>query len=107
MLNDALFVSDALHERTIELADGSKHNLTFKELPAAAFNAYHRAVSSEDEAAQDGSRAALIAASLFNKDGTPAITLDKAMTLKPVVQGHMIAAILEVNGFGGKKSGND
>lgn len=100
MLNDSLFVSDALHERTVKLPDGSEHALHFKELPAVTFRQFHLAEQSKDEAVQAGSMARLIAASLCEPDGNPAITYAKALTLKPAAANALVAEILVVNGFG-------
>ena len=99
MLSDSLFVSPALHERTVTLSDGSKHVLHFKELPAVAFRAFHLAEQSKDEEVQAGSMAKLIAASLCNPDGSPALTYEKALTLKPGAANAMVAEILSINGL--------
>ena len=103
MLSESLFVSAALHERTVTLPDGSAHVLHFKELPAVAFRAFHLAEQSADEAVQAGSMAKLIAASLCNPDGSAAITYEKACTLKPGAANALVQEILAVNGLGAKE----
>lgn len=100
MLNESLFVSDKLHERTVKLPDGSEHSLYFRELPAVTFRSFHLAEQSKDEAVQAGSMAKLIAASLCEPDGKSAITYAKALTLKPSAANALVAEILIVNGFG-------
>ena len=106
MLGDAFFVSETLHERSITLADGSKHKLHFKELLSTAFTSYHTDINSDDEDVRNSAAPKIIAAGLVDADGKPAVSAEKAAQLKPLVQGQMVRAILEVNGFG-KKSGND
>ena len=100
MLDESLFVSDAVHERPIELPDGKKHVLHFKELPATAFRAYHLAEKSEDAEVRATAVARLIAASLCNPDGSPAMTFERACKLKPAPASAMLQAVLNVNGFG-------
>jgi hypothetical protein len=102
MMDESLFVSDKLHERTVELTDGSKHVLHFKELPAVTFRAFHLAEKSSDEDVQAGSMAKLIAASLCDPDGKPAMSYAKALTLKPAAANALVQEILAVNGFGDK-----
>ena len=97
MLADTLFLSVALNKRTITLPDGTEHALLFKEAGSGVFRAYWRADADAD--AQDLAAARLIAASLVNEDGSPAITVERAAQLKPAVSGQIVAAILEVNGF--------
>lgn len=102
MMDESLFVSDKLHERTVELPDGSTHVLHFKELPAVTFRAFHLAEKSSDEDVQTGSVAKLIAASLCDPDGKPAMTYAKVLTIKPAAANAFVQEILAVNGFGDK-----
>lgn len=103
MLNESLFVSEKLHERTVKLPDGSEHVLHFRELPAVTFRQFHMAEQSKDEDVQAGSIARLIAASLCEPDGKPAILYAKALTLKPAAASALVTEILAVNGFGEKQ----
>lgn len=103
MLDQSLFVSDTLHERQIQLPDGSTHMLHFKELPAMAFRAFHLAEQSKDDEVRAGAVARLIAASLCNPDGKPALTYEEACRLKPGPTTEMLNEILSVNGFGRKE----
>jgi hypothetical protein len=98
MLNDALFVSDRIHEKEVELADGSKHILHFKELSAIEFRKFALAEQSEDNAVRAASMSHLIAASLCDPEGKPALTAQKAATIKPMAFNAIFAAIMEVNG---------
>lgn len=99
MLADSLFLSEVVNKRTITLPDGTEHDLYFKEASSAVFRAYWRANGAEDLDEQEIAAARLIAASLINPDGTPAITVERAAKLKPTVSGQIIGKILEVNGF--------
>jgi hypothetical protein len=74
MLDKSFFVSTELQEREVELADGSKHVLYFKELPAIEFRRFALAEQSENENVKATSIAKLIAASLCDADGKLAIT---------------------------------
>jgi hypothetical protein len=104
MIDAALFVSDKVHEKQVTLPDGSTHALYFKELPAVEFRKFAIAESSEDEAVQANSMAKLIAASLCEPDGKPAITLKDAQRLTASAMTAIAAAIMEVNGFSAKNA---
>jgi hypothetical protein len=98
MLDNAFFVSTELHEREVELADGSKHVLYFKELPAIEFRRFALAEQSENENIKATSIAKLIAASLCEADGKMAITFEQALNLKASAMNSIFEAMLEVNG---------
>lgn len=96
-LDASLFVSDQLHERRVKLGDGSEHTMHFRELPAVAFRSFQIAEASEDEEIRAGSMARLIVASLREPTGEPALTYEKAKTLKPHVQSAIVREILSLN----------
>jgi len=99
-LPDSLFTSSSVHAREVTLGDGSKHVLHFKELPATKFAAYHEARASTDEEVRQGSIARLIAFSVVEADGSPALDYERALQIKPGPANEMMAHILEVNGYG-------
>jgi hypothetical protein len=98
MLDKSFFVSTELQEREVELADGSKHVLYFKELPAIEFRRFALAEQSENENVKATSIAKLIAASLCDADGKLAITFEQALNLKASAMNSIFEAMLEVNG---------
>jgi hypothetical protein len=100
---DSFFVSDAVHERTVILGDGSEHKLFFKEVPATVYRKFQMAEQSDDEDVRAGSLAKLIVASLCEADGSQAMTYEQACKLKASVSSPLIDRVLEVNG---KKPGN-
>lgn len=100
MINDALFVSDAVVSKTVKLGDGSEHVLHFKELPAIEFRRFYLAERSGDEDKQAEAMAKLIAASLCDADGKPAVTVKQALKLKSSAMNAISTAIMEINGFG-------
>jgi hypothetical protein len=100
-LHDSLFISEQVHEREVELPDGNKHTLYFRELPAADFRKFHLAEQSDDENLRANSMIRLVAASLCEPDGKRALTVERAAKLKPQALGAIFAKVLEVNGFGG------
>ena len=103
MLDKSLFVSTEVVEREVELADGKKHKLFFKELTAADIARYVNALNSSDEEVQVMASPKLIALSLCEADGKAAITVEQALQLKPTVIGPILDAVREVNGLGDKK----
>lgn len=98
MLDKSFFVSTELQEREVKLADGSKHVLYFKELPAIEFRRFALAEQSENENVKAASVAKLIAASLCDADGKLAITFEQALNLKASAMNSIFEAMLEVNG---------
>jgi hypothetical protein len=98
MLDKSFFVSTELQEREVELADGSKHVLYFKELPAIEFRRFALAEQSDNENVRATSVAKLISASLCSADGKVAITFEQALNLKASAMNTIFEAMLEVNG---------
>ena len=101
-LASSLFVSADVKTREVELPNGEKHTLHFKELPAVEFRKFQLAESSENEEVKAQSMIKLIVASLCEPDGKPALTVKDAARLNSSAANAIIAAILEVNGFGRK-----
>jgi hypothetical protein len=99
MLDQTFFVSEAVHERTVRMPDGAEHTLYFREVSAVEFRKFAFAEQSGDEQVQAGSAAKLVAASLCEPDGKPAITYAQALKLKPAAMKELLAATLAVNGL--------
>ena len=97
MKYESFFVSDQIHERKVALADGTEHTLHFRELPAVEFRKFGIAERSEDDEVRAEAMVRLIAASLCELDGKPAMTLDRARRLKSYVAASLFDAVLDVN----------
>jgi len=95
----ALFVSDEIFAREVELGDGTRHTLHFKA-------GWVTALTSPDEGVRDRAHSRLICASLVTPDGEPALTLEQANRLKPKVLRTLGDVIAEINDFA-SISGND
>jgi hypothetical protein len=102
-LDSAFFVSDQLHERKVTLPDGSEHTLHFRELLAHEFLRYRDEQRSESAATRERATPRIIALSLRNPDGTPAMTDEQAAKLRPGAMSALMAAVMEVNTFDAKK----
>lgn len=98
-LDQSLFISAQVHERTVEMADGQKHVLHFREVPTSVFRAWQIAERSEDLAVQVSAGPRLIAASLCNADGTPALNEKQAADLKPRVANAIGVVVMELCGY--------
>lgn len=98
MLPDSLFVSALVHQRDVTLPDGSTHPMHFRELPAVEFIKFSNAHRSGSEDAKAGAACRLVAASLCEASGKPAMDLDRALTLKPDALNALFSAVMEVNG---------
>lgn len=102
-LDPSLFISDKVHERVVELGDGTKHSMHFRELPNSDLLRFTFAERSEDDDARATARAKLVAASLCDPQGKPGITLADALRLKPQVLTAFFVQVLQVNGFGAEE----
>lgn len=98
MLDKSFFVSADIQEKQVKLPDGGQHTLYFKELPAIEFRKFALAEQSENENVKATSIAKLIAASVCEPDGKPAITYEQALNLKASAMNAIFEAMLEVNG---------
>lgn len=88
--------------RTVQLPDGTKHELHFKQLPAAAFRGFFNAVARRNEEEQSRAMAQLIAQSLCTPQGEPALTVEQALQLTVAAERALTEAVLDVNGLGEK-----
>lgn len=88
--------------RTVQLPDGSKHELHFKQLPASAFRGFFNAVARRNEEEQSQAMAKLIAQSLCTPDGQAALTAEQALQLTVAAERALTDAVLDVNGLGAK-----
>ena len=102
MLDESLFVSDTIHEREVELADGTKHKMHFKELPAVEYSKFFNEQSSDDADIAAGAVAKLISAGLCTAEGKKALTYEQALRLKAGPMNAIFSALMEVNGTQGK-----
>lgn len=97
MLDESFFVDGIAQKREVELPDGKKHNLYFKEASAIAFRKFRLAEDSTDPDVRAGSISILIAASLCNEDGSAAITIEQAHSLKAAPMAAIFSQVLDVN----------
>jgi hypothetical protein len=102
-LPSSFFASTEVHKKEVELADGEKHTLWFKELPHIEIRKFQLAEASDDQDVKASSIAKMIAASLCEEDGRAAMTVDQALTLKASVASKLLVAITEVNAATQKK----
>lgn len=107
VLDDAFFVSSRVHERPVTLPDGSTHALHFRELPAVEFIKFSSQRHGGSEDAQAAAAVRLVAASLCDADGKPAMTLERALTLKTDALNALFEAVMSVNGQQPPADGED
>jgi hypothetical protein len=94
---DDLCITDEIHKKDIVLGDGKKRTMYFREMDTVAFRKFQIAEGSADEDERAAAIPRLVAASLCEPDGSPALTLAEAKRLKPKVSNALMAAILEIN----------
>lgn len=107
MLNEQFFISDEIAEKEIELADGSKHILHFKQLPNTAFEKYAMWLNSADEDVVSKASVRLLVMGLCDAEGKAVLNAEQAERIKPTVVKNMVKALFDANGYGAKaKKGN-
>lgn len=106
-MNEAFFVANTPHKRTVKLPDGSEHEMHFRELPATEFRRYRIAEQSDDEEKRVGAIAKLIANSVCDANGKLAMGYKKALELNLSAANALLAAIHDVNGLTSASGGND
>ena len=104
MLNDKFFIEDRIEERPIEMGDGTTEVLWFRHLPNTAFERYALWCNSKDEDVVAGAGPALLVMGLCQPDGSPAITQERAERIKRPIMLRILAALLDVNGYGKGKT---
>lgn len=96
MLPQSAFVSDTIHAREVQLG-GETVTLHFRELPGVEFVKLYRIEHDGNEEAKAGAACRLVAASLCNPDGSPALTFEAALKLKAAPLAALAAAARAVN----------
>ena len=103
-LDKSLFASSEVEAHEIELGDGSKHKLYFKEATAGAYARYVTALTSDDDGIKSGAAAHLVAACLCEPDGSPAITSEQVLNLRIDVSERILRKVFEINNRSKKNS---
>lgn len=104
-VSSSLFADGEVLEKEVELGDGKKHCMFFKELSHVQYTQWLQRLHSSDPEKRDQANSFLIAESLVCPDGSPAITIEKAHTLKPGVVKALGDVIGRINGFGEQGKG--
>ncbi len=99
-MDDSLFVSAEIAEKTIRLSDGSKHVFHFRHLDNVAWEVYAAQVNSADANVAGAAAARLLSQGLVTADGKQALPYDRVVLLRRPVFRAMFAALLEVNTYG-------
>jgi len=99
MLHDDFFVGDAPIEKEVDLPNGAKHTLYFRQLSAAEFRKLYEAKGKDFTAT-------MVARCLCNPDGSDALSVEQAAKLKPKAEQAILAAIKEINGVKDEEAGN-
>jgi hypothetical protein len=102
-LSKDFFVSDKLHERNIEMPDGTKHLIHFAELTAADFTAFRDEQRSDDGKTRAMATPRLLSKAVREPNGKAAMTPEQAAKLKPGPMRALFEAVLEVNTYDAKK----
>ncbi|MBA0291029.1 hypothetical protein D7Y39_14530 [Stenotrophomonas maltophilia] len=107
LLDPSLFISDDVHEREVMLADGKRHTFYIREQEAGVIRGFFAGQASDDPDKQAETMARLIAKSICDSEGKPALTLVQAKRLKFAVQIALTKEISEVHSYQGKETSPD
>ncbi|UXC34779.1 hypothetical protein [Cupriavidus gilardii] len=97
MLSESFFTPSAVNKRTIKLADGTEHELYFRKVSSYDYSRFLAYAASKVPEERAEAAHVLVAASLCEADGKPALTVEKARTLKSEALDPLFAAAMEVN----------
>lgn len=103
MISDKFFIDEKIEERPIEMGDGTSETLWFKHLPNTAFERYALWCNSSDEDVVSKAGPRLLVLGVCQPDGTPALTQEQAERIKRQIMLRILAALMEVNGYGKEK----
>jgi hypothetical protein len=98
MLDDALFVGQHLHVHEVPLPDGTKAKIHFKELAWPDWYAYQIGQRSEDPQERLAAIARMLAASVCDPDGSQALTVERALQLRPAPMNSLLEVVLSTHG---------
>lgn len=99
-----LLIGDAVVEREIEMMDGSKAVMYFRELPNTVFETHAARAASADEKLAASAPAYLVSMALCEPDGKPALNQQQAERIKRPLLVRLLNTIFEVNGMIKKKA---
>ncbi len=105
-MDDSLFISEQPVARTVEIAK-KKHTLHFREVSDADWYRYIETRGSDDLDVRAGARAYLISRSLCEPDGTLALTLERAASIKLRAAKAIETAILTLDSDAREEAGKD
>ncbi|MFC0677527.1 hypothetical protein ACFFGH_06640 [Lysobacter korlensis] len=97
-----LLVKPEIHAREVKMPDGSTHTLHFKQISAADFRGYQLDEQSDDASVRTAAMQKLVAASLCEDDGKPALTATEYAQLTIEGLNALFPVVLEVGGFNRK-----
>ena len=103
MISDKFFIDEKIEERPIEMGDGTSETLWFKHLPNTAFERYALWCNSSDEDVVSKAGPRLLVLGVCLPDGKPALTQEQAERIKRQIMLRILAALMEVNGYGKEK----
>lgn len=100
MLGEKFYIPTTVEERAIKLGDGTEEVLFFRHLENTAFELFAMQSASGDEDVASKASARLLVAGLCDSEGKPVITIEQAVRIKRPIMQRMVAALLDVNGYG-------
>lgn len=106
MDRSAFFISAQPVEKSVTMPDGTVSTVHLREVSDADWMRYVASSASNDIDTQAGARAFLISKAWVNADGSPALSLDDAARLKPIVARQFVRHISAINAPDPARPGN-
>ncbi|WP_447639583.1 hypothetical protein [Pandoraea norimbergensis] len=97
MLDKSFFVSPEVVGKDVQLKDGSTHKLHFRRVSSYDYQRFLNCLRSPSIDDRGMAYHVLVAASLCDEDGKPALSLEKAKELEEGVLERLFAAALDLN----------
>lgn len=96
-LHASAYVSDELHERPVQFPDGNSYKVYFREPAGPEILGYHLMTQSDNEDDRKVAVAKLLAGSVMEPDGTPAMTMEQAKRLRPVMSNAFLREVMSIS----------
>lgn len=97
------FVGNELHEREVEMPDGSRVTIHFRKARARTYAKYSLAIGSQDADVRGDSMAVVVADTVCEPDGALSLTYEQARDLDPRAMANLFHAAVDVSGYGEKE----
>lgn len=96
-MDDSLFISDTVHEKTIKGGNGKPITVWLKELPNTSYIRMQQALNSGDPEAKAAAVVRIVSESVVEPSGEPSMDFAKAQRLKVPVLDQLFTHVMSLS----------